>query len=157
MRPSNAKSGKNWKLPIVVISVIEYNSASVNVHRGKRSPIASVSPLFVAFIMLPSKRRNCSCTSIVQFRSYSTFKRSAKIELEKKKKKRQNKIDRTEEKKNRTQHKLVSYNKHDDDMGWWHHVQPCKVHWMPCNCRFKILSFACSFVLVNRSLRTTTA
>lgn len=78
------------KLPIVVISVIEYNSDSVNVHRGKRSPMVSVSPPFVAFIIEPSKRRNCSCTSIVQFRSYNTFKRSA----------------------NRQNNKLVSFNNH---------------------------------------------
>lgn len=64
------------ELPIVVISVIEYNSASVNVHRGSLSPIASLSPPLVAFIIEPSKRRNCSCTSIVQLRSYNTFKRS---------------------------------------------------------------------------------
>lgn len=64
-------------LPIVVISVKEYKSASVKDHRGNRSPIASVNPPFVAFMIEPSKRRSCSCTSIVQFCSYSTFKRSA--------------------------------------------------------------------------------
>lgn len=79
----NTANNNGWlrgglQLPIVVISVMEYKSASVNVHRGNRSPIASVSPPFVAFIIEPSKRRNCSWTSIVQFRSYSTFKRSAK-------------------------------------------------------------------------------
>lgn len=58
-----------FHLPIVVITVTEYKSASLNDHRGKRSPIVSAIPPFVAFIIDPSKRRNCSCTNIVQFRS----------------------------------------------------------------------------------------
>lgn len=66
-------------LPIVVITVTEYSRASLNDQRGKRSPMTSVKPPFVDFIIEASKRRSWSCTNIVQFRSYKTFNRSGNI------------------------------------------------------------------------------
>jgi hypothetical protein len=52
--------GKKKKIkhsPIVVITVSEYNNASVNDHRGKRSPTVSINPpFFVAATIDLSKR-----------------------------------------------------------------------------------------------------
>lgn len=70
---------KRKDLPIVVMTVTEYSNASLNDQRGKRSPIVSINPPFVAATIEPSKRLNCSCTNRVQFRSYKTLRRSVNI------------------------------------------------------------------------------
>lgn len=71
---------KHKHSPIVVITVTEYSSASLKVQRGWPPSAVDVSirPPRVAATIEPSKRRSCSCTSIVQLRSYSTLRRSNK-------------------------------------------------------------------------------
>lgn len=84
-------------LPIVVMTVTEYSKASLNdqlwpsmedaaastpalppaADDGSTSSLLFPSRPLVAATMVSSNLRNCSCTSIVQLRSYNTLRRSA--------------------------------------------------------------------------------